>query len=535
MSALVIYFVPISKKIPDSPVSDCLYFNVDEERLGTFPRPPIGARGTLTRTYYFGESEGHLHVTEVFPYATSLNIYEMKNDYSGWFVKYRVDLAPIAKVYSEMTKHMSLFYDKSDYAVSVLSLVRRENFREDSFLVLEIPVSSHSDDGLDKFIESKRYQVAKHRRSLKIVNVDDFGAKGDASDDSEAFQKAWKEACSSDRAAFVVPSGRVYHLKPNSFIGPCRPHLSIMIYGTIKASPHRSDYKKNTNEWLVFQNLTDVVVGGGGTINGNGRKWWLHSCKINKAFPCTHAPTAVTFDGCKNMKVDNLKIRNAQQMHLSFKDSNNIKAYNLRVIAPGTSPNTDGIHITDTKNIEIYSSVVRTGDDCVSIVSGSKNIKIMDLTCGPGHGISIGSLGKGNSVDHVSNVLVDGARLSGTTNGVRIKTWQGGSGYARNIRFQNIVMHNVSNPIIIDQNYCDKNGPCPEQKSAVQVEDIIYRNIKGTSASEEAIKLDCSKSIPCRRILMQNIDLRRLGEGDSDASCVHVAGLLERDTIFPQC
>ena len=46
-------------------------------------------------------------------------------------------------------------------------------------------VSSHSDDGLDKFIESKRYQVTKHRSSLKIVNVDDFGAKGDASDDSE--------------------------------------------------------------------------------------------------------------------------------------------------------------------------------------------------------------------------------------------------------------------------------------------------------------------------------------------------------------
>ena len=140
MHWLCILLSQSQKDIADSSVSDGLYFNVDEERLGTFPRPPIGARGTLTRTYYFGESEGHLHVTEVFPYATSLNIYEMKNDYSGWFVKYRVDLAPIAKVYSEMTKHMSLFYDKSDYAVSVLSLVRRENFREDSFLVLEIPV-----------------------------------------------------------------------------------------------------------------------------------------------------------------------------------------------------------------------------------------------------------------------------------------------------------------------------------------------------------------------------------------------------------
>lgn len=37
---------------------------------------------------------------------------------------------------------------------------------------------------------------------------------------------------------------------------------------------------------------------------------------------------------------------------------------------------------------------------------------------------SIGSLGKDNSEDYVSNVLVDRAKLSGTTNGVRIKTWQ---------------------------------------------------------------------------------------------------------------
>lgn len=40
------------------------------------------------------------------------------------------------------------------------------------------------------------------------------------------------------------------------------------------------------------------------------------------------------------------------------------------------------------------------------------------------HAYSIGSLGADNSENNVSNVLVDRARLSGTTNGVRIKTWQ---------------------------------------------------------------------------------------------------------------
>ena len=44
-----------------------------------------------------------------------------------------------------------------------------------------------------------------------------------------------------------------------------------------------------------------------------------------------------------------------------------------------------------------------------------------------------------------------------------INDHQGGSGSASNIKFQNIEMYNVSNPIIIDQNYCDQDKPCEEQ------------------------------------------------------------------------
>ncbi|KAL2514527.1 Polygalacturonase A [Forsythia ovata] len=75
----------------------------------------------------------------------------------------------------------------------------------------------------------------------------------------------------------------------------------------------------------------------------------------------------------------------------------------------------------------------------------------------------IGSLGENHLESHVSDVLVDGATLSRTKDGVRIKTWQGVSGFARNITFQNIEMDNVFNPIIIDQDYCDKDESCQEQ------------------------------------------------------------------------
>ncbi|KAA8520238.1 hypothetical protein F0562_014495 [Nyssa sinensis] len=377
-------------------------------------------------------------------------------------------------------------------------------------------------------------QVGVSSSAPKMVNVDDFGAKGDGTDDSEAFKKAWKKACSSKRGVLVVPRNRIYHLKPITFSGPCKSALTMKIYGTIKASSHPSDYEKDRRHWIIFDNLQNFVVEGGGTINGNGRIWWENSCKIDKSLPCQDAPTAITFYESSNLRVANLRIKNSQKMHLTFQKCINVQALNLIVTAPEKSPNTDGIHVTGTQNIQIMNSLIRTGDDCISIVSGSKNVKVMDITCGPGHGISIGSLGAGNSEAQVSNVLVNRVRLSGTTNGVRIKTWQGGSGYAKNIIFQNVVMHNVSNPIIIDQNYCDQTKPCPEQASAVQVNNVVYKNIKGTSDSEVAIKFDCGKSFPCEAIVLQDINLIREEGGNAKASCANIY-LSSRGRVSPHC
>ncbi|KAA8518187.1 hypothetical protein F0562_015661 [Nyssa sinensis] len=331
----------------------------------------------------------------------------------------------------------------------------------------------------------KPFEVRKlAAASVKTVNVDDFGAKGDGrTDDTE-------------------------------------------VYGTIAASGDRSVYNKDRKHWIIFDSVQNLNVEGGGIINGNGKIWWQNSCKINKAL-------ALTFYECKNLIVKNLKIQNAQQIHVSFENCENVQASGLTVTAPENSPNTDGIHVTGTQNIHISSSVIGTGDDCISIVSGSQKVQATDITCGPGHGISIGSLGSGNSAAYVSDVTVTGAKLSGTTNGVRIKTWPGGSGSASNIKFQNVEMNNVANPIIIDQNYCDEaDGPCTEQKSAVQVKNVVYQNIKGTSAGDVAIKFDCSKNFPCQGIVLQDVNIKQGGAMDKRRKTIEVSKELHGGLIW---
>jgi polygalacturonase len=56
----------------------------------------------------------------------------------------------------------------------------------------------------------------------------------------------------------------------------------------------------------------------------------------------------------------------------------------------------------------------------------------------------------------------------------------------------------------------------------VDVSNVVFRNIRGTTVTKEAIKLDCSGSVPCRDITLQNIDLRMMeggGNGAAESVC----------------
>ncbi|RRT38684.1 hypothetical protein B296_00041333 [Ensete ventricosum] len=162
---------------------------------------------------------------------------------------------------------------------------------------------------------------------------------------------------------------------------------------------------------------------------------------------------ALSFNSCKNLRVENLTVMDSPRMHISLEKCTGVDASHLSITAPDASPNTDGIHITHSKNVKIANSFIGT----------------------------------------VFNVTVDMARFVGTTNGVRIKTWQ---------------------------------------DSAVQVMDVLYQNIRGTSASEVAINLQCSNDRPCRNVLLQDVNLVGIG-GDSAKSLCSNVQMIKRGTVIP--
>ncbi|XP_044466914.1 polygalacturonase-like isoform X1 [Mangifera indica] len=357
--------------------------------------------------------------------------------------------------------------------------------------------------------------------SASSFNVVSFGAKADGkSDSTKAFLDAWAQACGSATAATVyVPKGR-FLLRNSVFAGQCKStKITVRIDGTLVAP---SDYNVigNSKYWLLFQQVNTVTINGG-ILDGQGTGLW--ACK-NSGKSCPGGATSISFMNSNNIVINGLTSQNSQLYHIVFNGCNNVKMQGVRISASRTSPNTDGIHVQLSTSVSIYNTRIATGDDCVSVGPGTANLWIENVQCGPGHGISIGSLGKHLEEPGVQNVTVKTTTFTGTQNGVRIKSWgRPSNGFARNILFQHAVMSNVQNPIIIDQNYCPDNINCPGRVSGVKISDVTYQDIHGSSATAVAVKFDCSSEYPCSRIRMENVKLTYNNQVAS-ASCSHADG-----------
>ncbi|XP_040952159.1 polygalacturonase [Gossypium hirsutum] len=378
-----------------------------------------------------------------------------------------------------------------------------------------------------------------------VYDVNFAGAVGDGeSDDTEAFKNAWNVICCSHipLGIFRVPYGQKFLVQPLTFNGECRPkNITIQIDGILIAPSDPSSWKcndANCNNWITFQHFDGLVIQGSGSLHGQGQKWWQMGCMQNKVLCSSQKAAGFAILDSKNVHISGLTSVDSRKWHISIERSSSVHASNLNIKAPEDSPNTDGIRIQHSTNVTISSSTIKTGDDCIGIGDGSKYININRILCGPGHGISIGSLGENGRSETVEYVNVRRASFYTTENGVRIKTWQGGHGYARHIRFEHISFSRVIRPIIIDQYSCPPYQHCKNYSTAVEVSNILYNDLKGTTSGEIAVELLCSESVPCKNIRMKDIQLDygingKIYDGHPKSHCLSVVQSWDEGNVYP--
>ncbi|CAI9289850.1 unnamed protein product [Lactuca saligna] len=368
------------------------------------------------------------------------------------------------------------------------------------------------------------FLLFQYSYSAKVTyNVLSFGAKANGRLDSRsAFLKAWGLACNSTNPAIIyAPVGRYLIGSAITFSGQaCKSKaITMKIDGTLVA-PSTYNAIGNAQVWIKFYRTNRVTISGG-TLDAQGSSLW--ACK-SSGKTCPKGATTLGIYHSQNTVISNLRSLNSQMFHILLYACTNAKLQGVSISAPGLSPNTDGIHLSSSTGVTILNSKISTGDDCVSIGPGNSNVWIEKVVCGPGHGISIGSLGWDVIEAGVQNVTVKTATFIGSDNGLRIKTWaRRSNGFVKDVVFQHASMVNVKNPILIDANYCPNNENCPNQVSGVKISNVLYEDVHGTSATRVAVKFDCRKGKPCTNIRLKDVNLK-FGGQPAVSSCSYAAG-----------
>ncbi|KAL5710113.1 galacturonan 1,4-alpha-galacturonidase [Ranunculus cassubicifolius] len=369
-----------------------------------------------------------------------------------------------------------------------------------------------------------------------VVDVTKLGAVADGkTDNAKAFTSAWTQACgATQKTKMLIPPGN-YLTGPVNFQGQCKNPVEVQLDGTILAPPDLY----GVQDWVVFKYITGFTLSGKGGFDGQGKLTWSqNNCKNKESGGKCIFPISVRFNFVNDAVISGITSKDSKLAHINVFGCKNIKLQRVTVSAPGDSLNTDGIHIGSSQGVEISGSTIGTGDDCISMVSGTSNVNIFDVRCGPGHGIAIGSMGgPGGKEETITSVSVKNCTITGTDNGVRIKTWPAGvAGVASNLTFEDIVMDNVQNPVVIDQEYCPYNKCNKAIPSKIKISDVRFRNIRGTSATKEAVFLSCSKGVPCAGVEISDINLKYTGaDGPATSVCANLKPTIAKNVIPPTC
>ncbi|KAG5338204.1 hypothetical protein C0989_007991 [Termitomyces sp. Mn162] len=151
--------------------------------------------------------------------------------------------------------------------------------------------------------------------------------------------------------------------------------------------------------WFTFSGGNNVTLRGStdpnwGWIDGHGQAWWDTQNQVDR-------PHGIAFSKINNGIIRNMKLWKPIAWNFATSGSTNLHAFNNKIVAVSSNPNVSAFPF----NTNSY--------------------------CEGGHGLSIGSLGKGGSVADVQDVLIENVVMNKTLYGARFKSWTGGNGLAR--------------------------------------------------------------------------------------------------------
>lgn len=272
-----------------------------------------------------------------------------------------------------------------------------------------------------------------------------YGASGDGKALDTSAINAAINAC--HRAG-----GGVVYLRPGTYLsGTVVLKSNVTLYldagATILGSTEIHDYTPQPgpdpagdagqNHLIFAREADNVSLAGPGTIDGQGRSFWVPSGRVTPRKedlwkdvatydwkPRPRPSPMMEFVGCRNLHLQGLRIVNSAGWTMRYINCDKVFVQEITVKNPIIGPNSDGMDISNSQNVFVSDCLLEVADDVICLKSENPY---------------------GDSIPLTKNIVIANCVLSSCCNGLKIGTMtQGGF---ENISFANSVIFNDNVPL----------------------------------------------------------------------------------------
>lgn len=371
------------------------------------------------------------------------------------------------------------------------------------------------------------------------VSIADFGAIPDGeTKNTEAIAKAIDEVVSLGGGTVLIPRG-LWVTGPITL--KSNVNLKVDDGALLIFTKDKDDYPLVSTSFEGLEtyrclspingnNLENVAITGGGTIDGNGDAWrmvkrgkmtqgqwdkllrsggmvsedgskWYPSESYKRGAESTSGffnvpkttskedfqvfkdflrPVMVSIVNSKNVLLDGPTFQNSPAWNIHPLMCENVIIRNINVRNPWYSQNGDGLDLESCKNALIYNNTFDVGDDAICIKSGknedgrkrgmpTENVIISNNIVYHGHGgFVVGSEMSGG----VKNIHVSKCTFIGTDTGLRFKSTRGRGGVVESIYISDIDMINIpTEPIRFNLFYGGQSPVLEEDQDAPEIDE----------------------------------------------------------------
>lgn len=326
---------------------------------------------------------------------------------------------------------------------------------------------------------TKKVGVRKEPTRRKVFSANNFGAKPDgAANSTKAIQKAIDEC--SKAGGGIVSFEKGEYLTGAIFLKN-NVHLLVETGVTLLGSQDEADYPRLPTRvagiemtWLSglinVNGAKNVKISGGGTIDGQGKKWWDKYWSLRREYEPKGLRWASDYDAervrllvvwkSSDISIENLSLKRSGFWTVQIVYSDHVTVDKIK-ISDNEGPSTDGVDVDSSSYVLIQNCDIDNNDDDICLKAGrdydglrvarpTEFVLIKNNLIRRGGGVVAFGSETSGGIRHV--VALDNRGI-GTKEGIRFKSAKTRGGYVEDVLVRGLKLENVPLPFTFTLNW----------------------------------------------------------------------------------